>query len=103
MMKIGDKGVVLGGAFQGFEYEVICEYDENHPLCRIDIFGRVSEIGLPLCDLVIDTAGMTEFIKDMNIPQLKILRAMINGKLGKRKITPEQQVAMQAARKRKII
>jgi hypothetical protein len=31
---------------------------------------------------------------------LRILRAIINGKLGKRKITPEQQAKMQEARKK---
>jgi hypothetical protein len=35
--------------------------------------------------------------------ELITLRAIINGKLGKRKITPEQQANMQAARKRKVI
>lgn len=31
---------------------------------------------------------------------LRILRAIINGKLGKREITPEQQVRLQEARKK---
>ena len=35
--------------------------------------------------------------------ELKTLRAIINGMLSKRKITPEQQAKMQAGRKRKVI
>jgi hypothetical protein len=35
--------------------------------------------------------------------ELRTLRAIINGKLSKRKINPEQQAKMQEARKRKVI
>lgn len=35
--------------------------------------------------------------------ELITLRAVINGKLGKRKISAEQQAKMQAARKRRVI
>ena len=45
------------------------------------------------------------YIRDLlewcDVVELKQLRAIINGKIGKRKITPEQQEAMQKGRKRK--
>lgn len=41
-------------------------------------------------------AGLTE-------DDLRTLRAIINGMLSKRKITPEQQTKMQQARKRKDV
>jgi len=48
-----------------------------------------------------------EYIRDLlewcDVAELKQIRAIINGKIGKRKITPEQQTTMQAARKRKVI
>lgn len=42
-------------------------------------------------------------VAEMDDDTLRRLRAIINGKLGKREITPEQQAKMQAARKRKVI
>lgn len=39
------------------------------------------------------------WIADATPDELRTLRAIINGKLGKRQITKEQQAAMQAARK----
>ena len=44
-----------------------------------------------------------EFFNLCSPEELKHFRAVINGKIGKRKITPEQQTTMQAARKRKVI
>jgi hypothetical protein len=47
------------------------------------------------------------YIRDLlewcDVSELKQIRAIINGKIGKRKITSEQQAKMQAARKRKVI
>lgn len=47
-----------------------------------------------------------EYIRDLlewcNAAELKQIRAIINGKIGKRKITPEQQAKMQAARQKVI-
>lgn len=43
---------------------------------------------------------LTEGLED---DELRLLRSIINGKLGKRKISAEQQAKMQAARKRKVI
>lgn len=40
-----------------------------------------------------------ESIKGCTKEELVILRSVINGKLSKRSITPEQQAKMQAARK----
>ena len=42
-------------------------------------------------------------VAEMDDDTLRRLRAIINGKLGKRKISAEQQTKMQAARKRKVI
>lgn len=44
--------------------------------------------------------GLVEGLTD---DDLRTLRAIINGKISKRKIDPTQQAAMQAARKRKVI
>ena len=41
-------------------------------------------------------------VSEMDDDTLRRLRAVINGKLGKREITPEQQAKMQEARKNKI-
>lgn len=46
---------------------------------------------------------LRELLEGLIDDDLRTLRAIINGKLGKRVITPEQQVNMQAARKRKVI
>jgi len=40
-------------------------------------------------------------VSEMDDDTLRRLRAIINGKLGKRQITPEQQEPMQKGRKRK--
>lgn len=42
------------------------------------------------------------WLNDCTQDELRTLRAIINGKLGKRKITPEQQAKMQAARQKVI-
>jgi hypothetical protein len=44
-----------------------------------------------------DLRQLIEYLAD---DDLRTLRAIINGKLGKRKITAEQQAAMQAGRKK---
>jgi len=44
-----------------------------------------------------------ELIECFNEADLRIIYATIGGKLGKRKISPEQQAKMQQARKRKVI
>ena len=46
---------------------------------------------------------LRELVEGLTDDGLRTLRAIINGKIGKRKITPEQQAKMQAARKRKAI
>jgi hypothetical protein len=46
---------------------------------------------------------LRELLEGLTKSDLITLRAIINGKIGKRKITPEQQAKMQAARKRKVI
>ncbi|MBT0665732.1 hypothetical protein KI809_15590 [Geobacter pelophilus] len=42
---------------------------------------------------------LRELIEGLTDDDLRTLRAIINGKLGKREITPEQQAKMQEARK----
>ena len=42
-----------------------------------------------------------EWLDTLTQDELRTLRSIINGKLSKRKITPEQQAKMQASRKRK--
>jgi len=46
------------------------------------------------------------YIRDLlewcDVAELKQIRAIINGKISKRKITPEQQAKMQAARQKVI-
>jgi len=44
---------------------------------------------------------LRELLTGLTEDDLVTLRAIINGKLGKRKITPEQQTKMQEARKKK--
>lgn len=44
---------------------------------------------------------LRELLTGMTEDDLRTLRAIINGMLSKRKITPEQQAKMQAARKKK--
>lgn len=43
---------------------------------------------------------LRQLVAALTDDDLRTLRAMINGKLGKRKITPEQQAKMQAGRKK---
>lgn len=43
---------------------------------------------------------LAALLERLSNEDLRTLRAMINGKLGKRKITPEQQAKMQEARKK---
>lgn len=45
---------------------------------------------------------LNALIGQLNDDELRTLRAIINGKLSKRKITPEQQAKMQAARQKVI-
>jgi hypothetical protein len=44
---------------------------------------------------------LRELVEGLTDDDLRTLRAIINGKISKRKITPEQQEAMQAARKKR--
>jgi hypothetical protein len=44
---------------------------------------------------------LRELVEGLTDDDLRTLRAIINGKLSKRKITPEQQRAMQASRKKR--
>ena len=46
---------------------------------------------------------LRELLEGLADDDLRTLRSIINGKIGKRKIDPEQQASMQAARKRKVI
>jgi len=46
---------------------------------------------------------LREMVEGLTDDDLRTLRAIINGKIGKRKIDPTQQAKMQAARKRKVI
>ena len=48
-------------------------------------------------------AEMRDFVKGLIDDDLRILRAIINGKLSKRKIDAEQQAKMQAGRSKKDI
>ena len=52
------------------------------------------------------TENRVAYIRDLlewcDQDELRTLRAIINGKLSKRKITPEQQAKMQAARQKVI-
>lgn len=45
--------------------------------------------------------SFAEYLADCTPEELNHFRAVINGKMSKRKITPEQQEAMQKGRKRK--
>jgi len=45
-------------------------------------------------------AKLRKFIDSLSVEELKTLRAMINGKLSKRTITPEDQKKLQEARKK---
>lgn len=47
--------------------------------------------------------GLRELVEGLSDEEYRILYAIIGGKLGKRKISAEQQAKMQAARKRKVI
>jgi hypothetical protein len=44
---------------------------------------------------------LSSLLDGLSNEDLRTLRAIINGKLGKREITPEQQARMQTARKQK--
>lgn len=44
---------------------------------------------------------LSALLDGLSNDDLRTLRAIINGRLGKREITPEQQARMQAARKQK--
>lgn len=44
--------------------------------------------------------NLSALLDGLSSEELRTLRAIINGKLGKRNITPEQQAKMQAARKK---
>ena len=46
---------------------------------------------------------LRDLVRGLLDEDLRTLRAIINGMLSKRKIDPEQQAKMQAARKRKVI
>lgn len=46
---------------------------------------------------------LRELVEGLTDDDLRTLRAIINGKISKRKIDPQQQAKMQAARKRKVI
>lgn len=46
---------------------------------------------------------LREMVEGLTDDDLRTLRAIINGKISKRKIGPEQQSKMQSARKRKAI
>ncbi len=48
-------------------------------------------------------AWLRELIQVSSESELRIIYAIIGGKLGKRKISATQQAKMQAARKRKVI
>lgn len=50
-----------------------------------------------------DKDQLRELVEGLTDYDLRKLRAIINGKISKRKIDPEQQAKMQAARKRKVI
>lgn len=50
-----------------------------------------------------DKDQLRELVAGLTEADLRTLRAIVNGMLSKRKITPEQQAKMQAARKRKDI
>lgn len=43
---------------------------------------------------------LRELINNLSADDLRTLRAIVNGKLSKRKITPEQQKRMQEGRKK---
>jgi hypothetical protein len=45
---------------------------------------------------------LKKLVEGLTEAELKTLRSIINGKISKRKITPEQQEAMQKGRKRKV-
>ena len=45
---------------------------------------------------------LRELVEGLTDDDLRTLRAIINGKISKRKIDPTQQAKMQAARKRKV-
>jgi len=45
-------------------------------------------------------AKLRKFIDKLQPHELKTLRAMINGKLSKRTISPEEQAKLQAAKKK---
>ena len=46
---------------------------------------------------------LRELLEGLTDDDLRTLRAIINGKISKRQIDPDQQAKMQAARKRKVI
>lgn len=48
-----------------------------------------------------DKEDLRLMVEGLTDGDLRTLRAVINGKISKRKITPEQQEAMQKARKNK--
>ena len=52
---------------------------------------------------MVTKSELKEIIKDLAGDDLRTLSGIIGGKLGKRKISVEQQAKMQAARKRKVI
>jgi hypothetical protein len=46
---------------------------------------------------------LKKLVEGLTEGEMKTLRSIINGKISKRKITPEQQEAMQKGRKRRAV
>lgn len=102
-MEKGDQFIVARGPFMGFEATVVDKTADGKCFwCDVDIFGNVSlKVFLTADILPRSRAELSNLVEDLNPAELKTLRAIINGKLSKRSISPEQQAAMQAGRKRK--
>lgn len=110
-MEKGEKFVVADGPFRGFDAVVtevvrretrgdipeILGFVEGYQ-CDVDIFGRASSICINVNDVPLSKESLAKRLHGLRPYELKTLRSMINGKLGKRTITQDQQAAMQKGR-----
>ena len=92
-MKKGDSFIVNDGPFYGCSAVVVTvkEFPEGHILyeCDITLFDKVHRIVLTQNDLPKSKDYLNGLVDGLSKYELRTLRAIINGKLSKRKITPE--------------
>lgn len=112
-MEKGEKFVVADGPFMLFDAVVVevvrretrGEIPEILGMvegyqCDVDVFGKMTRAFIKASDAPMSRESLAMRLNGLRVIELKTLRAMINGKLGKRSISPEQQAKMQQARKK---